>query len=937
MRNQPPSESAFFTTRAVAALTLGLSSVMLALLSFASTPSTGTLSPSTAVLTYDIAPFTSSNPTPVIQVDKGPECNTAATPCDSYLLNVSLPTGYVALNANASIKVTLSWKDTGSGNSDYDLYVFKGNVPNSALNGTKQADFKSASGANPEVASVAPLADGSSQYTIKVVPYTSSREALQVKIELIAGAVAVPGPTPAPFGVAEPAAPGVPRFQNFYPPVGSSAEASSGEFNIGFNPKTGRIMTMNVGPIWRLTPPEIAAPPFRPAALPECCEALWQDRSAPDTSTGLDPILWTDQTSGRTFASNSTAGANGAYAFSDNDGDSWVPVGAAPPDGADHQTIATGPYPPSLSGLSNPTTNQGQYTMYCSQTLVGANCQRSDNLGSVYGPAVVATGPGSNASKGCGGLHGHVRIAPNGTAWLPDKSCGSNQGGAISKDGGTTPWTEFVVKKVAPVTDPTNGFTSTPQADGADPSVALDADSRAYFAYVNNDANATEGHVHVAVSEDNGTSWIRDVDISVPKGIKNAVHVEAIGGSSGRAAVGFIGTNIGGANYEAEDFPGKWYAFVSFTYDSGRTWTTVNVTPNDPVQSMTGIWQQGGSERDRNTLDFNEITVDSKGRVLYGYSDGCVSAGCIDGTAPNDYTAHMRVARQTGGRTIFASNDANTDTTVAILPKPPCLSGSRTPTESLLSWKAPDNGGSNIINYQVFRSNSAGTEVLIGQTGNANTTYRDLNPPADMHLFYRVQAINAVGMGGMSNEIDLVAVAPPAPENVCLAPGLTLLTDKLGDTSAALGVTTTPAPPGSDLVSLRLSQPFAADGTPRLFFTVNTDVNPANTNDPGFSIYVAMKINGPDPDVTNDTSTVHYRGIRLTYRPTATYESYTPSPNNSGGVDGRFAKAGSFKALEPESNYNGPAGKLTLVAKASTLGLKPGDVISGFVSATSQT
>ena len=67
------------------------------------------------------------------------------------------------------------------------------------------------------------------------------------------------------------------------------------------------------------------------------------------------------------------------------------------------------------------------------------------------------------------------------------------------------------------------------------------------------------------------------------------------------------------------------------------TWTTVNATPNDPVQSMTGVWQQGGSHDDRNLLDFNEITVDDRGRVLYGYSDGCVSPGCLAGTAGNDF------------------------------------------------------------------------------------------------------------------------------------------------------------------------------------------------------------------------------------------------------------------------------------------------------------
>ena len=164
--------------------------------------------------------------------------------------------------------------------------------------------------------------------------------------------------------------------------------------------------------------------------------------------------------------------------------------------------------------------------------------------------------------------------------------------------------------------------------------------------------------------------------------------VEAVGGSSGRAAVGLIGTNVAG-DYQASSFPGKWYAFIATTYDNGQTWTTINATPNDPVQSMTGVWQQGGSHDDRNLLDFNEITVDAKGRPLYGFSDGCVSEGCIAGTAPNDFTAFMRVARQTGGKPIFAAFDPNPAEPVA--PKPPCLSGTRSTSESLLTWKAPDS------------------------------------------------------------------------------------------------------------------------------------------------------------------------------------------------------------------------------------------------------
>ena len=162
------------------------------------------------------------------------------------------------------------------------------------------------------------------------------------------------------FGVPDPAVPGNPRYQIFYPPAGSSAESGSAEFNIGFNPFTKRIMAMNRGPIWRLTTPEILTP-----AQPECCEGLWEDKSNAATNTGLDPILWTDQKTGRTFASNSTIGANAVYGYTDgappfNDGDVWVPVAISPPNGgADHQTIGSGPLPTSLSNLSTPV-NQGQ-------------------------------------------------------------------------------------------------------------------------------------------------------------------------------------------------------------------------------------------------------------------------------------------------------------------------------------------------------------------------------------------------------------------------------------------------------------------------------------------------------------------------------------------------------------------------------------------------
>ena len=701
---------------------------------WAASPSSGTLTTASGPITYSSGPFNVPNPTPIPEVDVGPECNNPLQPCDEYALTVSLPAGYMATYPNAAIKVTAAWTDALAGASDYDLYLYKGTV--TTTNGGQTADSQSASSSNPEIASFGPLADGSNPFTLIVVPYTPTGETVNVKVELLPGTASSGGGTSA-FGGADPTVAGAPRYRNYYAPHGTSAEGGNGEFNIGFNPHTGRIMTMNYGPIWRITPAEVANP-----ANPESCDPTWEDKSSLVTDTGLDPILWTDQKSGRTLASNSTVGANAVYSYSDNDGDTWIPVGIGPPDGgADHETIGTGPFPTAQAGLLTTPLNQGENTLYCSQDIVGpAMCQRSLDLGMTWGPGVPAyTG---QSATGCSGLHGHVHIANNGTAWLPVNQCNGSQGGAISTDGGLT-WNEFVVTG------------SRSQANGADPSIALDSDNTAYYCYVNNepvaDGQPPEGHVHVKVSKDGGATWINDYDIGAAHGIVNAAHTEAVGGSPGRAACGFFGTNKGG-DYQAQSFPGQWYAFIASTYDGGRTWTTVNATPNDPVQSKTGIWQQGGGNQDRNLLDFNEITVDAKGHPLYGYSDGCVSSGCIAGTAGNDFVAYMRVARQSGGKSLFAQFDQPEPAA----PNRACLAGTRD-TAAHLVWNAPDNGGAAIKQYRVFRGTSAGSESqLVGKVNGTTTSFNDTSVKSTVGTYYYVvKGVNAAGVGAASNEVKL--------------------------------------------------------------------------------------------------------------------------------------------------------------------------------------
>src|SRR5437764_7723036 len=125
MRKNPASQSGLFNPRVLIALSLCSVGALLAMLSFAATPSSGTLTDTSGPLSYTAGPFFVANPTPILFVDQGPECSGSAQPCDDYALTVTLPAGYAAAHPNAAVKVTLSWTDAGSGSSDYDLYIYK--------------------------------------------------------------------------------------------------------------------------------------------------------------------------------------------------------------------------------------------------------------------------------------------------------------------------------------------------------------------------------------------------------------------------------------------------------------------------------------------------------------------------------------------------------------------------------------------------------------------------------------------------------------------------------------------------------------------------------------------------------------------------------------------------------------------------------------------
>lgn len=400
-------------------------------------------------------------------------------------------------------------------------------------------------------------------------------------------------------------------FRVYTPPANLAQDAGEPSLDIT---KTGKVMFQASLNTYKVSFDDAAA------------SSTWQDVSSLYTSlTSLDPILTGDLQTGRIFVSQLLT-ATSLMAYSDNEGASWTPTqGAGILSGIDHQTLASGPYPKTGLGatLARPILAYPNAVYYCSQTLVDGFCSRSDDGGLTFGLSIPTF------KLGCsGGLHGHVKVAPDGTVYLPHKSCGSNPGVAVSEDAGTT-WT---VRKVP-----------TGIAGGdADPSIGIAKDGTAYLSWV--DAN---GHPKVASSKDKGKTWTAAFDLGTAVGVQNAVFPAAVAGDGDRAAVAFHGTSTGG-NFQGLNFPGKWYLYIATTYDGGNTWAVTNATPNDPTQGAGGICTSGTTcGSNRNLLDFMDLVVDATGRLHVGYADGCIGA-CVTGGA-NTFASRGSIARQVGG------------------------------------------------------------------------------------------------------------------------------------------------------------------------------------------------------------------------------------------------------------------------------------------------
>ncbi|MEO6589922.1 MAG: sialidase family protein, partial [Pyrinomonadaceae bacterium] len=202
-----------------------------------------------------------------------------------------------------------------------------------------------------------------------------------------------------------------------------------------------------------------------------------------------------------------------------------------------------------------------------------------------------------------------------------------------------------------------------------DPSVGISTDGTIYVGYSNGN-----GTPRIAVSHDRGRTFENDVNVGFYQGIKNTVFPAVTAGDPDRAAFFFLGTTTAGSAGTGTDqtspyVDAVWYGFISTTYDGGRTWVTVNATPNNPVQR--GVVCTNGTTcptGTRNLLDFNDMEVDKQGRAVAGLADGCITDACVQGVDingdgqfntrfDNDGARRALIIRQSSGLGLFRAYD----------------------------------------------------------------------------------------------------------------------------------------------------------------------------------------------------------------------------------------------------------------------------------------
>ncbi len=874
--------STFFVVVALALFVLAFSTDRLS----SAMPPVGTLNPTGPTIVWTGFPAA-----PIVGA-AAPDENACieGTNCDKFTVTLS---GAPANWAGIKARIKISW----AGASDFDVFIHKGTatlptgVPSGPIVGSAAT-----SGPSPEVVELDPsiASIGTGDFIVSIVYFlVDPGVTYNGEASAVTGVAPTPTPSPGSTPTPTPLPPGSPRFHNFTAPPGTGEDA--GEPSIGSNWLTenvvrapGQTFANSNGVI-----PNGGTTTYYGGFLAEMLRITFDDCSSPaaalwekkplvlaSTPRALgDPILFTDHGypaligPGRTFVSQEEAQAGSTTDVTDDDGDSFTPsVGAGAPAGVDHQTVAAGPYstagviPPSA--LPYPATGPRRAVYYASQSVSDARTSRSDDGGITFGPAIPMY-----TTADCGGLHGHLKVAPDGTVYVPNNACGGTTDPIGHADGEQA----VIVSVDNGVTWSIRQIPTTDTKSDRDPSVGIATDGTIYVGQQSKD-----GHARISVSHDRGLNWdqfpgqaqLRAYDVGAQLGIQNMAFAEVVAGDPDRAAFAFFGTTTaddptrpaGSQFYDDPAFPGVWYLYIATTFDGGATWVTQNVTPGDPIQ-RGGIC--GGGDC-RNLLDFFDATLDRRGRVLIGGEDGCIG-GCVNG-GNNSFTAKAFISRQAGGKRMFAAFDP----VEPAVPAAPGVTATVTGSVARLIWSVPDNGGSEIISYRVHKSSGGGAFALLATVTVPN--YTDSNFTSGDK--YRVTAVNGINEGPYCN--DIIPTSGPV-ETACVLPGILTINDLNPDGTDNDSAQNTPVDPRVNIRQLFLGEPFVSAGIEELFFTMNVAPSTAGSAPPNSQWFIIWDRQGTHP-ISTDPDRV-YVAMTTDAAGTPSYEyGDFGHPINTGGT-----------------------------------------------------
>ncbi len=710
----------------------------------ASTPDTGGVTATTGSTTTWTGTGTGFPPA---TANGEKDCDTPPAPgvpsvptasCDLYTLTVE-----PGIWATKRLKIEYNWNNSAN---DYDMVVRKESGQTQGFQvGEDQIVGTSGNGAtnaqvNYERVVVVPPNEGGTYY-VRAVYYAAA------PVDQYRGSatvVDIPPSDPAP-----PVACAMPTFDNYQPSADIPNRANAAEPSIGVNWNTGNVMVQERLTSIRATFDDSTSPADPTSGV------KWFAARPPGERTGLDPILFTDSATGRTIGGE-LLGAAGTTdgGFSDDDLSTFTQTftSGGVVQGTDHQTIGAGPPKAGVAGRQ-PTTSYPNLFYYASQQIAYGSVATSFDGGVIYGDAVPAY-----TLAQCGGLHGHIKVAPDGTVYLPNKNCGSKAAVIVSEDNGLT-WS------VRPI--PSSSYKSP----GDDPSVHVGAGGKVYVTYTDNVKRP-----HAVISDDKGLTWHDDVDLgsSIPS-FKASAFPAAVAGDNNRAAVFFIATNspstfdatgtdgaptTGADTNAADNFFGTWYPYIATTCDGGKSWSVVRAD-NDPLRPgqknpvqqgvvcKNGTTCPGGPPPTRNLADFNDLTVDAKGRILAAYADGCVTTRCIGlpdnsvDKSGNDGSATATIIRQRGGMRLFSAFDAGGP---AAPPLSPPSAVSFEGQIGKLQWATPDDSGAPLKAYRIYRGvEGQSVEKLVAEVKADVHSFNDRGAKGKANYYYRVTAVNAYG------------------------------------------------------------------------------------------------------------------------------------------------------------------------------------------------